>query len=38
MRAIERRVIAVLHQRHTDVGWQPGSLFDQPANTVSAGA
>jgi probable rRNA maturation factor len=38
MRAIERRVIAVLHERHTDVGWQPGSLFDQAANTVSTGA
>jgi probable rRNA maturation factor len=38
MRAIERRVIAVLHERHTDVGWQPGSLFDQPARAVSAGA
>jgi probable rRNA maturation factor len=38
MRAIERRVLTVLHERHTDVGWQPGSLFDQPANTVSARA
>jgi probable rRNA maturation factor len=38
MRAIERRVLAQLHKRHADVGWQPGSLFDQPANTVSAGA
>ena len=38
MRAIERRVLAYLHKRHADVGWQPGSLFDRPANTVSAGA
>jgi len=38
MRAIERRVLAELHKRHADVGWRPGSLFDQPANTVSAGA
>jgi probable rRNA maturation factor len=38
MRAIERRVLAQLHKRHADVGWQPGSLFDQPASTVSAGA
>jgi probable rRNA maturation factor len=38
MRAIERRVLAQLHRRHADVGWQPGSLFDQPANRVSAGA
>lgn len=38
MRAIERRVLAVLHRRHADVGWRPGSLFDRPASTVSAGA
>jgi probable rRNA maturation factor len=38
MRAIERRVLAQLHKRHADVGWQPGSLFDRPANAVSAGA
>jgi probable rRNA maturation factor len=38
MRAIERRVLAQLHKRHADVGWQPGSLFDQPTSTVSAGA
>jgi probable rRNA maturation factor len=38
MRAIERRVLAQLHKRHADVGWQPGSLFDRPANPVSAGA
>ena len=31
-------ILAELHKRHTDVGWQPGSLFDQPASTVSAGA
>lgn len=38
MRAIEHRVLAVLHRRHPDVGWQPGSLFDRPAHTVTAGA
>jgi probable rRNA maturation factor len=38
MRAIEHRVLAQLHKRHADVGWQPGSLFDRPANPVSAGA
>ena len=38
MRAIERRVLGELHKRHADVGWQPGSLFDRPANAVSAGA
>ena len=38
MRAIERQVLDHLHRRHADVGWQPGSLFDRPVNTVSAGA
>ena len=38
MRGLERDVLAALHRRHRDVGWQPGSLFDRPANTVSAGA
>ena len=38
MRAIERRVLAQLHKRHADVGWQPGSLFDRPTSSVPAGA
>jgi probable rRNA maturation factor len=38
MRAIERKVLEKLHKRHADVGWRPGSLFDRPANAVSAGA
>lgn len=38
MRAIERRVLAVLHRRHPQVGWRPGSLFDRAAHTLSAGA
>ncbi|MGZ6255469.1 MAG: rRNA maturation RNase YbeY [Candidatus Limnocylindria bacterium] len=38
MRAIERKVMEKLHKHHADVGWQPGSLFDRPANPVSAGA
>lgn len=38
MRAIERRVLGVLHRRHPEVGWQPGSLFDRPASSVPAGA
>jgi probable rRNA maturation factor len=38
MRAIERQVLDKLHKRHADVGWQPGSLFDRPVKTVSAGA
>lgn len=38
MRAIERRVLAVLHRRHPEVGWKPGSLFDRPSPAVSAPA
>ncbi|MDP9467750.1 MAG: rRNA maturation RNase YbeY [Chloroflexota bacterium] len=38
MRAIERRVLAILHRRHPEVGWRPGSLFDQPPHAVSAPA
>jgi probable rRNA maturation factor len=38
MRTIERRVITALHRRHPEVGWKPGSLFDQPAHAVPAGA
>jgi rRNA maturation RNase YbeY len=38
MRAIERRVVEKLHRRHAAVGWRPGSLFDRPANPISAGA
>ena len=38
MRAIEHRVIAALHRRHREVGWQPGSLFDRPSHAIAAGA
>jgi probable rRNA maturation factor len=38
MRAIERRVVAALHRRHHEVGWQPGSLFDRPSHAIAAGA
>jgi probable rRNA maturation factor len=38
MRAIERQVLAALRRHHPEVGWRPGSLFDQPAHAVSAGA
>jgi probable rRNA maturation factor len=38
MRAIEGRVLEVLQDRHRDVGWRPGSLFDAATSTASAGA
>ena len=38
MRAIEQQVLEKLHERHADVGWRPGSLFDRPTSGVPAGA
>jgi len=37
MRAVEHRVLTAMHRSHPEVGWRPGSLFDQPAHVVSAG-
>jgi probable rRNA maturation factor len=36
MRALEHQVLTVLHRRHPEVHWKPGSLFDQPSHAVSA--
>jgi probable rRNA maturation factor len=38
MRAIEGRVLTVLQQRHRDVAWRDGSLFDAATSTASASA
>lgn len=38
MRDVERRVLAVLHRRHRDVAWQPGSLFDRAGHAVTTGS
>ena len=38
MRAVERRVLAVLHRRHPAVDWRAGSLFDRPSPAVASGA
>jgi probable rRNA maturation factor len=35
MREIERRVLTLLHRRHRDVPWQPGSLFDRAGHAVT---
>ena len=35
MRALEHEVLGVLHRRHRDVPWQPGSLFDRAGHAVS---
>jgi probable rRNA maturation factor len=36
MRALEHEVLGVLHRRHRDVPWQPGSLFDRAGHAVSS--
>jgi len=37
MRAGEHAVLNVLHRRHREVDWQPGSLFDRAGHAVSSG-
>jgi probable rRNA maturation factor len=38
MRALEHQVLGVLHRRHRDVPWQPGSLFDRSGHAVTTGS
>jgi probable rRNA maturation factor len=38
MRAREREVLAVLHRRHREVAWKPGSLFDRAGHAVTTGS
>jgi probable rRNA maturation factor len=38
MRALEHQVLGVLHRRHRDVPWQPGSLFDRAGHAVTTGS
>jgi probable rRNA maturation factor len=38
MRALERRVLGVLHRRHRQIPWQPGSLFDRAGHAVTTGS
>lgn len=38
MRAAEHDVLAVLHRRHRDIAWQPGSLFDRAGHAVTTGS
>jgi probable rRNA maturation factor len=37
MRELEHEVLGVLHRRHRDVSWTPGSLFDRAGHAVAAG-
>lgn len=38
MRALEHRVLGVLHRRHREIDWQPGSLFDRAGHAVTTGS
>ena len=38
MRALEHDVLTVLHRRHRDIPWQPGSLFDRAGHAVTTGS
>jgi probable rRNA maturation factor len=38
MRAVEHQVLGVLHRRHKEIAWQPGSLFDRAGHAVTTGA
>ncbi len=38
MRAAEHHVLSVLHRRHREIAWQPGSLFDRAGHAVTTGS
>jgi probable rRNA maturation factor len=38
MRALEHQVLGVLHRRHREIDWQPGSLFDRAGHAVTTGS
>ncbi|MEA2651739.1 MAG: putative rRNA maturation factor [Chloroflexota bacterium] len=38
MRRLEHDVLGVLHRRHRDIPWKPGSLFDRAGHAVSNGS
>lgn len=38
MRALEHQVLGVLHRRHREITWQPGSLFDRAGHAVTTGS
>jgi probable rRNA maturation factor len=37
MRDAEREVLRVLHRKHREIDWQPGSLFDRAGHAVTTG-
>ena len=38
MRRLEHDVLSVLHRRHKEIAWKPGSLFDRAGHAVSNGS
>ena len=38
MRSLEHQVLGILHRRHRDIAWQPGSLFDRAGHAVTTGS
>ena len=38
MRRLEHDVLGVLHRRHREIAWKPGSLFDRAGHAVSNGS
>lgn len=38
MRRLERDVLGVLHRRHREIAWKPGSLFDRAGHAVTTGS
>jgi probable rRNA maturation factor len=38
MRGLEHQVLGILHRRHREVAWQPGSLFDRAGHAVTTGS
>ncbi len=38
MRSLEHEVLGILHRRHHEIDWQPGSLFDRAGHAVTTGS
>jgi len=38
MRGLEHHVLGVLHRRHREITWKPGSLFDRAGHAVTTGS
>jgi len=38
MRGLEQHVLGVLHRRHREITWKPGSLFDRAGHAATTGS